>query len=244
MMKRYGAIFIFLISLGASAQTYDDKSAILEIGYGVAIPFGKYEDVDVSDSASGYATSGSNLMVMFTYMLNKHVGASAMISSSVNRLNTTGVKERFEVYADRIPGDVSDMQLAKWSTMAYMAGGYVTAPLQKASINFQLLLGYSRTEYPESEVTIFKDTIIDPVVVNQSAPNVASAFCFNAGAGLKYNISEIMCLGVNVNFFSSYPKFKDVLTEAVINGDRYEEVHDVHQRISLLNVTAGIGFRF
>jgi hypothetical protein len=239
-------IFFFLLA-GSSAcfsQTHSDRSAILEIGYGVAAPFGKFESIDVNDSASGFATAGTNLNVLFTYLVNKRVGIAAMISSSVNRLNESGTKNKFQVFADRIPGTVSDMQLAKWSTMAYMAGAYLTYPMKKASFNFQVLAGYSRTEYPEADVTIFKDTIIDPVVVNQSASGVASAFCFNAGAGIKYNISEIMCLSVNANFFSSYPEFENVMTEAYINGDRYEEFHKVHQRISLLNVTAGVGFRF
>src|SRR5262245_55657122 len=113
-MKRFILLFILFQAILVSAQTYDDRSSILEIGYGVAVPFGKFESSDISDSASGYATAGTNLNVMFSYLLNKSIGISAMISSAVNRLFTTGIKERYESYADKIEGDVSDISFEKW----------------------------------------------------------------------------------------------------------------------------------
>src|SRR6188768_3914477 len=116
-MKRLLLFFLLLNSLQCLSQTYNERAALLEIGYGVAIPFGKFEASDVNDSASGYATSGTNLNVLFTYMVSKKIGVSAMISSSVNKLNEGGIKSKFNVYAERI-GDavVSDMQFAKWNT--------------------------------------------------------------------------------------------------------------------------------
>src|SRR5689334_5808021 len=110
-MKRIIPFFICLAALTSEAQTYNERSAILEIGYGVAVPFGKFEAATVSDSASGYATGGTNLNVMFTYMVGKKAGVSAMISSSVNRLSEGGEKGKFQAYADRFGGIVSDMHL-------------------------------------------------------------------------------------------------------------------------------------
>jgi len=244
-MKRLFSVFLLLMSLHGFSQTYNDRAALLEIGYGVAVPFGKFESIDVNDSASGYATSGTNLNVLFTYMLNKKIGVSAMISSSVNKLNETGVENKFNVFAERL-GDafVSDMQLAKWNTIAYMAGAQFIHPFQKAAFNLQLLAGYSRTEYPEANVIIYKDTSIDAVTADQYAESVSSAFCINAGVGLKYNVSDIMCLNVNANFFSAYPEFDDIKTVSTVNGITTEEIHSYHQRVSLLNVTVGVGFRF
>jgi hypothetical protein len=245
-MKRLLIFFLLTQSFQVMSQTYNERSALLEIGYGVAIPFGKFEASDVNDSASGYATSGTNLNVIFTYMVNKKIGVSAMISSSVNKLNEGGVKNKFNEYAGRISNDavVSDIQLAKWNTTAYLAGAQFIQPLQKAAFNVQMLFGYSRTEFPESNVIVYKDTSIDPITVDQYAESVASAFCFNIGAGLKYNISDIMCINVNANYFSSNPEFDDVKTIGVINGNTEEEVYSYHQRVSLLNVTVGLGFRF
>jgi hypothetical protein len=243
-MKRLFSIFLLLTGLQCFSQTYNDRAALLEIGYGVAVPFGKFEAIDVNDSASGYATSGTNLNVLFTYMVSSKLGVSAMISSSVNKLNETGVKNKFNVLADRIDAVVSDMQLAKWNTIAYMAGGQFIQPLQKAAFSLQLLAGYSRTEYPEVNVIIYKDSTIDAVTADQYAGSVSSAFCFNAGAGLKYNISDIMCINANANFFSAYPEFDDIKTVSTVNGITTEEVHRYHQRVSLLNVTVGLGFRF
>ena len=228
------------------SQTYNQRVALLEIGYGVAIPFGMFESSDINDSASGYASSGTNLNVIFTYLVGKKVGVSAMISSSVNKLNEVGIKNKFNVYAKRIHNEavVSDIQLAKWNTIAYLAGAQFIQPLQKASFNMQLLFGYSRTEFPESNVIIYKDTTIDPINVDQYAESVASAFCYNIGAGLKYNISDIMCININANYFSANPEFDDVKTIGVINGNTEEEIYSYHQRVSLLNVTVGVGFRF
>lgn len=246
MKKRLVLLFILVSGRLCYSQTYNERPAVLEIGYGVAVPFGKFELADVKDSASGYATAGTCLNVMFTYLVNKYLGVAAMINSTANRLFTEGVKNRFNQYLKKnIPGAViSDIHLEKWNTMAYMAGGYVTYPLQKASFNFQLLAGYSRTKYPDVDVTVFKDTSFDAISVSQSSDEVASAFCINFGAGLKYNISEFMCLSVNANFFSSYPEFKKVVTSSTYLGNTPEEYHKVHQRISQLNVTAGVGFRF
>jgi opacity protein-like surface antigen len=246
MKKRLVILFILVSGSLCYSQTYIDRPALLEIGYGVSVPFGKFESTDVNDSASGYATAGTCLNVMFTYFVNKNLGVAAMINSTVNRLFTEGVKNKFDQYLDEnIPGAViSDIHLEKWNTMAYMAGGYVTYPLQKASFNLQLLAGYSRTKYPDVDVTVFKDTSFDAISVSQSSDEVASAFCINVGAGLKYNISEIMCLSVNANFFSSYPEFEKVITSSTYLGSTPDEYHKVHQRISQLNVTAGVGFRF
>jgi len=244
-MKRLTLFFLLTTSIQCLSQTHNERAALLEIGYGVAVPFGKFEQSDVNDSASGYATSGTNLNVTFTYMVSKKIGVSAMISSSVNKLNEGGVKEKFNVYAERI-GDavVSDMQFAKWNTTAYLAGAQYIHPLQKAAFNIQLLAGYSRTEFPEVNAIVYKDTSIDPITVDQYAESVASAFCFNLGAGLKYNVSDIMCINVNANYFSAYPEFDDVTTIGKVNGNTEEEVYSYHQRISLLNVTVGVGFRF
>jgi|GEM_PF-6381977 len=243
-MKRLVIIFLLITGKPGFAQTYNVRQSVLEIGYGVAVPFGKYESTDVTDSASGYATAGTNLNVMFSYLVGKNLGVSAMISSSVSKLSSNGIKDRYETYADRIEGDVSDIHYAKWNTSSYMAGGYFTYPLQKASINFQLLAGYSRTEYPEVDVVIYSHLDSNAVEVKQSASGVSSAFCLNVGAGLKYNISEIMCICVNGNFLSCYPEFEKVVTTSSFQSATPDEVHKVHQRISLLNVTAGIGFRF
>ncbi|MCX6275903.1 MAG: outer membrane beta-barrel protein [Bacteroidetes bacterium] len=247
MKKRLVLLFILVSCRLCYSQTYNERPAVLEIGYGVSVPFGKFESTDVNDSASGYATAGTCLNVMFTYLVNKNFGVAAMINSTANRLYTEGVKNRFNSYIKENIGDdavISDIHLEKWNTMAYMAGGYVTYPLQKASFNLQLLAGYSRTKYPEVDVTVFKDTSFDAISVNQSSDEVASAFCINVGAGLKYNISDIMCLCVNANFFSSYPEFEKVVTSSTYQGNTPDEYHRVHQRISQLNVTAGIGFRF
>ena len=244
MRKRFTVVFILAASTCGYAQTYNERSAILEIGYGVAVPFGKFESTEVSDSASGYATAGTNLNVLFTYLLNKNVGVSAMITSSSNRLNTSGVKNKFQYYADDIEGVVSDLHFKKWNTIAYMAGVYVTKPLQKASFNLQLLAGYSRTEYPEVNAIIYSKLDSNAVEVNQYATGIASAFCFNLGAGLKYNISDIMCLSVNANFLSTYPGFESVITTSTFQSSTPDEYHKRHQRVSLINATAGIGFRF
>ena len=244
-MKRLLFIFLLLLTIQCFSQTYNERAALLEIGYGVAVPFGKFEASDVKDSASGYATSGTNLNVIFTYMVGKKIGVSAMLSSSVNKLDEAGVKNRFNLLAERLGGEfVSDIQMAKWNTTAYMAGASYIHPLQKAAFNLQLLVGYCRTEYPEVNAIIYKDTIIDPITADQYAESVASAFCFNVGAGLKYNVSDIMCINVNANYLTAYPEFDDVTTISKVNGDIYEEKFSYHQRISLLNVTAGVGFRF
>jgi len=244
-MKRFILLFLLTASLQCISQTHNERAALLEIGYGVAIPLGAFEKSDVKDSASGYATSGTNLNVIFTYMVSKKIGVSAMISSSVNKLNEGGVKEKFNIYAKRI-GDafVSDIQYAKWNTTAYLAGGQFIQPLQKAAFNFQLLAGYSRTEFPEVNAIIYKDSLIDAITVDQYAESVASAFCFNVGAGLKYNVSDIMCINLNANYFSANPEFDDVKTIGKVNGNTEEEVYSYHQKISLLNVTVGVGFRF
>ncbi len=245
-MKRYLLIFILLAARNCIAQTYNERTAMLEIGYGVSAPFGKFVATDVNDSASGYATAGTNLNVMFTYMVNKTVGISAMISSIANRLNTEGVKNKFKKYIDEnIPGAIiSDIHFEKWNTTAYMVGGYLTFPLQKASFNVQLLAGYSRTKYPETDVIVYKDTSFDAISLTQSTSEAASAFCLNVGAGLKYNISDLMFICVNVNFLSTYPKFEKEVTTSTYRGNTPDEIHVVHQRISDLNATAGIGFRF
>lgn len=245
-MKRLLLVFLLSTSLQSIAQTYNERSALLEIGYGVAIPFGKFESIDVTDSASGYATSGTNLNVLFTYMVNKKIGISAMISSSVNRLNESGVKSKFNIYAKNFGAEcfISDIQMAKWNTTAYMIGAQYIQPLQKAAFNVQLLGGYSRSEFPEVNAVVYKDTTINAITVDQFAESVASSFCFNIGAGLKYNVSEIMCINVNANYFSSYPKYDDITTESVYAGTKTAEHYGYHQRISLLNLTAGLGFRF
>ncbi len=224
------------------AQKYNERPTTLGIDYGVAIPFGKFGAGEIADSSSGYATGGTNLNVNLSWLLSENIGVAAMISYSVNGQNSTTVRSRYDVYAKRISDTcvVSDLKLKKWSTMAYMAGGYFSYPLQKASFNFQLLLGYSKTEYPEADVIIYKDTSIDAIEVNQSAIG-ASSFCFDVGAGLKYNISEIMYISVDANYFSAYPEFEKVVTTSTLDPD---ETFKLNQHISLLNVTAGIGFRF
>lgn len=245
-MLKPAFVFLFALSGICNAQTSLERPASLAIGYGVAVPFGKFESTDVNDSASGYSTAGTCLNVSFVYLLNNNIGVAAMINSTANRLNTEGVKNKFRQYLDEhIPGAViSDIRFEKWKTMAYMAGIYIRQPLQRASLNLKFLVGYSRTKYPETDVTVFKDTSFDAISVIQSSDEVISAFCFTLGAGLRYDISDIMCLCVNADFFSTYPEFKEVVTTSTFQGNTPDEIHSVRQRVSLLNITAGVGFRF
>jgi len=74
MKKRFVLLFILVSGSLCYSQTYNERPAVLEIGYGVSVPFGKFESVDLNDSASGYATAGTTLNVMFTYLVNKNLG--------------------------------------------------------------------------------------------------------------------------------------------------------------------------
>lgn len=240
-MKKIRLLFLLLVPFfPAIAQHYDDKTTVVSVNYGIAVPLGKFASTDAGDSLSGFAIGGTNLNAYASYRVSENIAITGMISASSNRINESAYKQIYKPALDTLDGAISDFQSKKWYTVAYLGGVNFELPFKAIAIEARLLAGIAKTELPEVDVTIYSQHYTDAVrIVDET--KAARAFCFNIGAGIRYTVSEIMFIGIHGDFFSTKQKYTDRVTVSSIADDSF---HNLTRQVSLMNATFGIGFRF
>ena len=74
-------------------------------------------------------------------------------------------------------------------------------------------------------------------------PSSAKAFAYLLGAGIKYDVSEIIAITLQADFTSTIPEFED---KEVYSGTirPYYTFNPFKQSMQLLNFNLGLGFKF
>jgi hypothetical protein len=225
MRKIFLAGFILIIFSSTSFGQKDSDNILISVNGGTGIPEGnfKYEK---------YAYSGTALSMSATLTSQEnHFELSALIDYNSNNFDLNG----FLNSPDK--GMASNGGLAisngNYDEVWGLLGFSRSFPLvkRKVSLNFMFLFGISYAIYPHMDYYSIPNSIYGPnQQVTEVNINPVGAFAIPLGVGVNERISiyKEFFLVLGVNYLTTYASWKNVDQTS----------------ISLLNLTAGLGYKF
>ncbi|MFT3948168.1 MAG: outer membrane beta-barrel protein [Agriterribacter sp.] len=239
MKKALLTFLIAFVSVSIYAQKKDSSSHfVLSLNGGIASPMGNFSKGDYSDERSGFAQTGFHYNISGVYYLNKSFGIGALVGYS--QFGHKGLQSLSDGYKED-SGTDSTTLLTKGNTrsLSFLAGPYYSFHLgSNFSIDLRVLGGYVNTNL--SGFDVYYEDYTGNVMTQKEAS--AGAFGFQAGAGIRYNITHKIGVQANVDYFSSKPKFDIRYDNFVVNSGR--KLTTYNETVAGLNTTIGIVFNF
>ncbi|HET8573694.1 MAG TPA: outer membrane beta-barrel protein [Edaphocola sp.] len=231
-------------ALGAKAQNSQNgietslkEKAYIGITGGFSPVFGNFSKAEYSDPKSGFASSGMNIGLTGVYFIKHHFGIAGLIS--YNGYGYHGAQSLADGYKEAFDLDSTTLY-RKGNNRAFniLVGPYYSLPLSdRLHLDFSVLLGYTNAQLSGNEL------FLEDGVGNQfeQKPATASAFGYQAGAGLRYDLARHFGVGVQAAYFGAVPDFK------IDNINRKNEAGRLltryHQPIQSLNLNLMLSYR-
>lgn len=177
----------------------NSRKGYIGLSIGPSIPILDY-------AKSGQANTGLQINIIdFGYMLSKNIGIIGTWYGGAN--STTDFDNLF-------------------SFGGILIGGFTSFPISdKTEFNFRPMLGFSNVTCPE---TTKIEYWFGNSYVTTVPPDQAISFAFNLGTSLRYNVTKKSSLLLNLDWFSTRPKFKEASFE---------------QQIETISITIGAAYR-
>jgi hypothetical protein len=235
------AAFLCSISFAQDHKNADDSKKVksfIGITGGYANAMGNLAKNNYDDDKSGYANSaGFNLGLEGAYYFHKNIGFGGVVSST--SFYTKGLQTLSDGYKEAFDIDSTTVTVkGKYTTYNFLVGPYFSFPCNKFTFDMRVVGGLVRAMTPE--FTTFLEDQKDLTFIQKSA--TASAFGFQAGAGLRYSILKNICFKINADFYYSNPDFKIVNENRVVNSGRL--LTEYKQPIMGLYLNFGIAYQF
>jgi len=243
MISTIMACCLFTV-LGANAQNNQNSMAksMKEKGYigitgGFSPVFGNFSKAEYSDPKSGFASSGMNIGLTGVYFIKHHFGIKGLIS--YNGYGYHGAQSLADGYKEAFDLDSTTLyRKGNNRTFNILVGPYYSLPLSdRLHLDFSVLIGYSNAQLAGNEL------FLEDGVGNQfeQKPATASAFGYQAGAGLRYDLGRHFGIGIQADYFGANPDFK------VDNTNRKNEagrlLTQYHEPIQSLNLNLTVIYR-
>ncbi len=192
---------LLIVASTSNAQEIRTKDGFISISLGAAIPTGDFADNDINNNDAGFAETGVSInLVNFGYLFSKNIGITAMLQGAGFPFDN---------------GNSSNEPI--WSYGTFMVGPLFTVrnPGSDVELDFRLMFGSM-------------SAALDPDNGGETFEGEGGAL--GLGAGLRYNISDLIAFTTNLDIIGGKPEFD-------INGNMSE------QSISSANFTFGVAFR-
>ncbi|HSZ87142.1 MAG TPA: outer membrane beta-barrel protein [Puia sp.] len=210
---------ILILSLGILFITNlhaQNSGWSINAGVGLAFPSGKFGSKNIHDSTASFAKTGPAFNLGVDYKLKKNFGLSFLISGQQNNVDTKTLDNKLEA---AFPGNEFHSTSNNWFTWEFMAGAYISLPLDKKNkINFTAramagILKTSTYKFSQSQRTDPNDTLnlgggtttIESFGSYQQP--VKSTFTYLAGVGLQYNLDKIISFKTNIDYSAASLSF-------------------------------------
>ena len=194
---------------------------------------------DYSNNSSGYAsTSGYNIGLEGAYYLTRHIGIGGVCSFesfSVAHLQTLsdGYQNDFDV------DSVSVTSTTKYNFYNFFVGPYFSFPVKKFTIDARVVAGITLVNTPEFDVNVIDGGKPHPFAQNIS---YGSGFGFQAGAGLRYAISDHVGIRLSVDYYYTDPDIAIKNSNRAIVAGRI--LTDYHEAVTSLKINLGLAYQF
>lgn len=217
------ALLVSSAMLAQGSKSTVNKNSFLAFQAGPSFPMGDFKSDNSLNENAGFAKTGYNIGLNYTYLLHPQAGISAAVF--YNRYPTKDVE--FEI-------DMGDgtrtitMKMDNWQFYGITAGPVLNFELAKnISSGVRIMGGIANARTPVIEY--------DHSVMLHSDWGIGAVI--QGGVDLRFGLGSHVYFVLNADYQYMNPAFQptdynDELTEKV------------HQKISVLQTTAGIGIRF
>ncbi|MBX3254331.1 MAG: hypothetical protein KF862_09345 [Chitinophagaceae bacterium] len=208
MKKQLLILLLILVGFVGFAQENGSGFAV-SIGGGLAQPAGRFAGAPVSSvhNNAGNAVTGIAGRLLLQYQLKSKLGFSLSVEGAINsqdekrfrQIIRNGLGEGFAVKATA----------KSWKIFKVMPGIYYSFPVSgnsKLQLQPMLSAGICKTAVPAQSYSYSNSS--DPLVAGSFSAtkrDLPLAFCYQAGAGLHYYVSNKLFLLANLAYFVSNP---------------------------------------
>lgn len=230
-MKKLLLLTLVLLVSGAmlaqgSKETRVTKS-ILAFHGGPSFPMGDFKDNNIDNEEAGFAKTGFTIDLNYGYQFHKNAGIAAGVF--FNKYKASNVTIEI-IDGSEVP-ELVDLKLDNWQFYGITAGPMLTFDLAKSiAADLRVMGGIANAKTPtivyEHTVAADKDWSVAPVI--------------QGGLNLRIGTSNSLFVFAGVDYMYMKPKFDINFLE----GYEEDAPDRVHQKISVLNLTGGIGIKF
>jgi len=230
-----------MVGFSAGAQQVHSKTSdtkeqsYIGITGGFSPVFGNYAKTDYGDPKSGFAASGVNFGVTGVYFVKGHFGVKGLVS--LNAFGFHGGQNLADGYKEAFDLDEATFtQKGNNQTFNILVGPSYSFPFaQRFHFDLSVLVGYTHAQLAGNEILLEDESKIE------QEKSVASAFGYQLGAGVRYDLGNHFGLGLSAGYFGAKPDFK------IENKNRVNEagrrLNDYHQTIQSVNLNLTVSYR-
>lgn len=232
-------IAVLLISGATMAQGSKGKvtKSFLAFHAGPSFPVGDFgitklsaSNGVVADRDAGFAKTGYNLDLAYGYKVNGNFGFTASAFFNNNKLNNGAIQREMEKELDVATGELNGLKLDHWKWYGIAAGPMLSHNITpKVAVDLRVMGGVANANSP-------KIVFADWVTIKE---DWSAAPLFLGALDLRFGLSNNMFIFTNVDYLYMKPEFK---VETNIDGEIMTETFK--QKMSVVNLTGGVGIRF
>ena len=232
-MKKLLFLFIALLAgsvvmAQGSKKTIDSKS-FLAFHAGPSIPVGDFHSNNFNNENAGFAKTGYNLNLLYGYELMKDFGITANLFYNNNKLDNETIKREMETELNLNEGELDNLNLDHWKWYGVTIGPSLMQKLTpNLAADVRVMGGIVNANTPA--ITLAGQTLV--------GEDWSVAPLLQAGFDLRIGIGKNVFIYAGADYIYMKPKFN---VESNI-GELVSE--DIQQKISVVNVTGGVGIRF
>ncbi|HTB24201.1 MAG TPA: outer membrane beta-barrel protein [Puia sp.] len=244
-------ILLFMIAFSPViiCRGQEKGNSFIGLNGGASFPIGNWGKVSTATSLtslegtvgdqSGYANTGGFFAIDGAWFFSKHFAVGGMFK--YGSYNLHGMDSLSYGYEESFDVDTTRLTHTDYKIWSIMPGLYYQLQIaKKLSLTARGLIGISNASTPQITVTIEDGGVFDTPVVQYSSSK--TSFAFDAGAGLRYEITGCLAINLKADYFYTDPDFTINNSSRVNNAGR--EITEYHQPLTSFNASLGIAYVF
>ncbi len=229
MKKLLMMAFALLVSgtmLAQGSKVKGDTKSFIAFHGGPSFPIGAFSSKDMANSSNaGFAKTGFNLNLNYGYHIQNNIGLAAGVFYNKYMMDGSNI-----IFTDE-GGHVIPLNVDHWQFYGVTAGPAFTFGAGKnINADLRIMGGVVNANAPLIKVQDIK--------VTEEEWNVAPVF--QAGLDFRIGISNSLFIYAGADYMYIDPKFKYTFTPD-FQGITTQEFH---QKMNVINVTGGFGYKF
>jgi hypothetical protein len=224
MKKQLYAIMLLVLPVILHAQEKEnestDKYQYIALHVGAGFPVGDFGSNTLANEEAGFAKTGFNVGVQYVYKLGKNLGVGAgAFYNFFNASKSVSIPNN---------GGSTSVSLDHWQYYGLVIGPTVTVDLdEQVSLDLRAMAGIASANAPRVKLQ-------NTALVKE---DWSSTSVLQGGANLRVKMNNSrLYIFANMDFTYLYPDF------TVTSYDN-SFTEKIKQRMSVLNLTGGVGFR-
>lgn len=221
---------VLLVSAAMQAQEKNVKTApqsFVAFNLGPSIPVGAFGSSSVDNLDAGFATTGYHLNLTYGHQFQRN---TSLVVSALYNWNS--IKQGGVTLKDDASNQTITLNMDHWQFYGLAAGPMVSLNLgKKVYTDFKIMIGAVNANSPKMSYQGMDIT----------KENWNMAAMYQGGVAVRIDAGRHLFMAAGADYLYLRPTFKyefsDVIGEQIRSGK-------FQQKMSVVNITAGLGYRF